>query len=251
MIFRMSRHLVAVACLVFAAVGINLRAQNPASSVADGVFTEVQAVRGAAAYDQACGRCHRQDLGGADGPALKDDRFNRNFAGKDLKTLYARIALTMPRGAPGSLSEGAYLDILSYVLRENGFPTGTHELTSDVLEHVEVLPTRPKPLPPVSDFSYVEVVGCLVPGADGMWLLANASEPVASEAPATPLTARTNVVSPTALGDKTYHLLDAMAYSPEQHKGHKMHVRGLLIKLPSEQRMTISAFETLSPSCVK
>jgi hypothetical protein len=28
-----------------------------------------------------------------------------------------------------------------------------------------------------------------------------------------------------------------------------MYVRGLLIKLSSEQRLTISAFETLSPTC--
>jgi mono/diheme cytochrome c family protein len=219
MIPRMSKHLLLVSCLVFAALVFNVRAQNAAMSVADGVFSEVQAVRGAAAYDQACGRCHRQDLSGADGPALKEDRFNRNFAGKDLKTLYARIALTMPRGAPGSLSEAAYLDILSYVLRENGFPAGTHELTPDVLENVEVLPTRPKPLPPVSDFSYVEVVGCFVPGSDGEWVLANASAPVASEAPATPSTARIGVVSPTMLGDETYHLLDAMAYNPDSLMG--------------------------------
>ena len=36
---------------------------------------------------------------------------------------------------------------------------------------------------------------------------------------------------------------------PMAHRGHKMYVRGLLIKLPSEQRMTISSFETLAPSC--
>jgi mono/diheme cytochrome c family protein len=245
----MSKHLLVAVCLVLAAVGINVRAQNGTRSVADGVFSDVQAVRGAAAYDQACGRCHRQDLGGADGPALRDNRFNRNFAGKDLKTLFARMSLTMPRGAPGSLSEGAYLDILSYVLRENGFPAGAHELTSDVLENVEVLPTRPKPLPPVSDFSYVEVVGCLVPGADGAWTLTNASAPVASEAPATPANLRASVVSPTALGDETYHLLDLMAYNPESMTGHKIHVRGLFVRLPSEQRMTISDVRSLSPTC--
>ncbi len=40
-----------------------------------------------------------------------------------------------------------------------------------------------------------------------------------------------------------------MAYNPESHKGHKMYVRGLLIRLPGEQRMTISAFETIAPGC--
>ena len=53
----------------------------------------------------------------------------------------------------------------------------------------------------------------------------------------------------TPLGTQTFHLVDAMAYAPDGHKGHKMYVRGLLIKLPGEQRMTISAFEMVSPAC--
>ena len=36
-----------------------------------------------------------------------------------------------------------------------------------------------------------------------------------------------------------------MAYNPQSHKGEKMYVRGLLIKLPGEQRMTISSIETV------
>ena len=51
------------------------------------------------------------------------------------------------------------------------------------------------------------------------------------------------------LGTQTFHLLDAMAYAPDGHQGQKMYVRGLLIKLPGEQRMTISALEMLSPTC--
>jgi S-disulfanyl-L-cysteine oxidoreductase SoxD len=239
------------AIVVLAAVGTHVRAQNAGKSVEDGVYSDVQAMRGAAAYDQSCGRCHRQDLGGADGPALKDDRFNRNFAGKDLKTLYTRMSTTMPRGAPASMSEAAYLDILAYVLRENGFPAGTAELSVDALDGVEVLPTRPKPLPAISDFSYVEVVGCLVPGSDGAWMLSSASDPVAAAAPGGPqnVAGRTSATTPTALGSQTYHLLDAMAYTPESLKGQKIYVRGLLIRLPAEQRMTISDLRSLSSTC--
>lgn len=56
-------------------------------------------------------------------------------------------------------------------------------------------------------------------------------------------------VTAKPLGTQTFHLLDAMAYNPQSHAGHKMYVRGLLIKLPSEQRMTISSFEMVAPSC--
>jgi hypothetical protein len=40
-----------------------------------------------------------------------------------------------------------------------------------------------------------------------------------------------------------------MAYAPEAHRGHKMYVRGLLVRLPGEQRMTISDFEMVSQTC--
>jgi hypothetical protein len=80
-------------------------------------------------------------------------------------------------------------------------------------------------------------------------VLTNASEPVsvvlsAESRPKTPGDAAVK-----GLGNHTFHLLDAMAYNPQSHAGHKMYVRGLLIKLPSEQRMTISSFESIAPSC--
>lgn len=226
-----------------------LQAQETAKTVADGVYTDAQAVRGAASYDAACSGCHRGDLSGADGPALRDERFARNFAGKDLKTLYTKMATTMPRGAPGSLGDDIYLDIVTHVLKENGFPAGAQELTANALSDVRVLAGRPKPPPPIGDFSYVEVVGCLAAGPSDTWVLANASDPVSvvlspESAPKTPAD-----VAIKTLGTHTFHLLDARAYNPEAHRGHKMYIRGLLIKLPSEQRMTISSFETLAPSC--
>ena len=183
---------VAVPCLVLAAVlvagifGRTVRAQENTKTVADGVYSEEQATRGAAAYDTACSGCHRPDLGGGNGPALRGERFARIFAGKDLKTFYTKIATTMPRGAPASMGDDVYLDIVAHVLRENGFPAGTQELATDALSGINVLPGRPKPPPPVGDFSYVEVVGCLVPGPDNTWLLSRASEPVGLAMPDRP-----------------------------------------------------------------
>jgi mono/diheme cytochrome c family protein len=242
--------LTAIALALIAAVCIaqDVRAQESVKTVADGVYTEAQAIRGAASYDAVCSGCHRSDMGGADGPALRQDRFARTFAERDLKTLYTKIASTMPRSAPGSLGDNVYLDIVAHILRENGFPAGTQELNAEGLNGVRILPGRPKPPPPVADFSYVEVVGCLTPGAGNTWMLTNATEPVsvlvtdgAASAPVG--------VDRGALGTQAFRLLDAMAYSPESHKGQKIYVRGLLIKLPSEQRMTISALETIAPSC--
>jgi cytochrome c5 len=224
------------------------RAQESARTVADGVYTDAQAMRGAAVYDGECGGCHRADLGGATGPSLRDQRFAREFAGKDLKTLFTKIATTMPRNAPASLGDNVYLDIVAHVLKENGFPAGLRDLAADALEGIRVLPGRPKPPPPVGDFSYVEVVGCLTAGRHQTWMLTRASEPV-SVVPSASTAASTLAAPEKPFGTQTFHLLDAVAYAPEGHRGHKMYVRGLLIKLADEQRMTISSFEMVSPTC--
>ena len=238
---------VVLVALVLAGVG---RAQDGGRTVADGVYTDAQAERGAISYNAACGGCHRPDLGGATGPSLKQQRFATNYAGKGLDALYMKIATTMPRNAAGTLSEDVTLYIVAYILKENGFAGGPAELTVDALPAVKVLPGKPKPPPPVGAFSYVETVGCLTPGPDGSWLLTIATAPksvvlpVSSERGASAATAASG-------GTHTFHLLDAMAYSPETHRGHTMYVRGLLVQLPVEQRLTISAFEMVSPGCAR
>jgi len=233
------------AALVGAWLAAAAGAQELTTTVADGVYTEAQASRGAASYEVACAGCHRADLSGNSGPALKEQRFARVYAGKDLKTLYAKIADTMPRNTPGSLTEDVYLDIVAHLLKENGFKAGASELRTDALEAIRVVPGQPKPAPPVGDFSYVEVVGCLTAGPERTWLLTRASEPVAA-VPSAPVSSAAMDKPP---GTRTFQLLDALAYAPDNHKGQTIYVRGLLIKVGSEPRMTISAFETAAPTC--
>jgi mono/diheme cytochrome c family protein len=236
--------LVAVAISI-APVRDALRAQEPQRSVLDGVYTEAQANRGAAAYDTACAGCHRADLSGNSGPALREQRFAQQYAGKDLKTLFTKIATTMPRNAAGSLADSVNLDIVAHVLKENGFPAGSRELTAEALEAIGVVPGRPKPPPPVGDFSYVEVVGCLTAGPERTWMLTRASEPVVA-VPSAPVPA---AALDRPAGTETFRLLDAMAYAPDDHKGQTMYVRGLLIRVADERRMTISTFVPVSPTC--
>ena len=234
-----------LAALALVPIDLTIRAQDAEKTVADGVYTDAQAARGAAIYEASCAGCHRADLGGGTGPALRDQRFTRQFAGKDLKTLFTKAATSMPRNAPGTLGDNAYLDVVAHLLKENGFPSGSQELSADALAGIRVLPGRPKPLPPVGEFSYVDVVGCLTADPRGGWLLTRASTPVAAAANSAPSSA----AAEQPLGAETYHLLDAMAYTPERHKGEKVYVRGLLIKLADQERVTISVFEPVSPRC--
>ena len=76
------------------------RAQETAQTVADGVYTDAQATAAPRSMTPRAAGCHRADLGGGTGPALKEQRFARVFAGKDLKTLFTKIATTMPRNSP-------------------------------------------------------------------------------------------------------------------------------------------------------
>jgi mono/diheme cytochrome c family protein len=225
--------------------GERLLAQDGGKTVADGVYTDAQADRGAASYATACSGCHRADLGGGQGPALKEPRFSRDFADKNLDTLYTKILNTMPRNAPGSLGDSVSLDVVAHILRENGFPAGNAELAADAVPALKVLPGRPKPPPPVGNFSYVETVGCLTQGPGDTWLLTQATTPKSVVTPADS--------GPKSVGDasgtETFRLLDAMAYTPMAHKGQRMYVRGMLIKVPAEQRITISAFEMVAPVC--
>ena len=244
------RSMVMLAAVLVAAAargaGDAAAAQAITRTVADGVYTDVQAIRGAAAYEASCSGCHRADLGGGSGPSLKDQRFAQVYAGKDLQSLFTKIATTMPRGGPASLADDVYVDIVAHLLKENGFRAGDAELSAGALDSIRILAGRPKPPPPVGDFSYVEVVGCLSGGPRHTWTLTRASEPIAVD----PATVRASAVeAPRALGTNTFHLVDALAYAADAHIGHKIYVRGLLIKLSNEQRITISAFETLSPTC--
>ena len=226
-------------------LAVAVRAQPPQRTVADGVYSDAQASRGAAAYESACSGCHRADLGGGTGPALTQQRFAQVYAGKDLRALFTKIATTMPRGVPASLADDVYLDIVAHVLKENGFRAGAEELSIEALDGIRVVPGRPKPLPTVGDFSYVEVVGCLTAGPRHTWLLTRATDPVAALPTADPAATTTAA----ALGTRTFHLLDAAAYAPAAHSGQKVYLRGLLIKLPDEERMTISALEIVSAAC--
>ena len=238
-----------VATLLAAGVAEQALTAQENETVAAGVYSDVQAARGAAAFDTNCSGCHRADLaGGANGPPLSGDRFAKDFAGGDLKALFTRIATTMPRGAPGSLDETVYVDIVAHVLKENGFPAGARDLSADSAAGIKVVPGRPKPPPPVGDFSYVWVVGCLTTGPENTWVLSHATEPVAV-APSGLSAPPPDDIRGTPPGTQSFRLLDAMAYSPESHKGQTVYVRGLLIKLAAEQRMTISSMDVVAPGC--
>jgi len=100
-------------------------------TVWDGVYTDAQAHRGGRQYARSCEQCHGADLSGdpvEEIPALSLDSFMTSWSGKSVKDLFDTVKRSMPKDKPGSLGTGAYIDVVSYLLQANRFPSGTREL---------------------------------------------------------------------------------------------------------------------------
>jgi hypothetical protein len=100
-----------------------------ASTTWSGIYTEAQAEGGAAVYSKNCSECHLDDLAG-DGfaPALKGPEFMSNWNSLTVGDLFERIRVSMPPSNPNSVSLKEKAEIVSHILKQNGFPAGTTEL---------------------------------------------------------------------------------------------------------------------------
>jgi mono/diheme cytochrome c family protein len=98
-------------------------------TVREGVYTADQAQRGRQQYVGSCASCHKDDLLG-DGvtPGLAGDEFIEHWDKETVEDLFKRIKATMPADRPGSLADADYLDVVAFLLKENGFPSGPSEL---------------------------------------------------------------------------------------------------------------------------
>src|SRR5690349_21228584 len=83
---------------------------------APGIYNMEQSSNGHAAYVASCAGCHRANLaGGGDAPALGGAGFMTSFGNRSTKELYDFVAKSMPVGAPGSLSQEQYTNIVAYL----------------------------------------------------------------------------------------------------------------------------------------
>ena len=145
--------IVAAAILVLSVVAVfhpTLRAQQADKaprSVWDGAFTKEQAKRGEGLYAQNCSSCHGPDLSGNDEAApLTGSAFLSNWDGLTVGDLTERVRVSMPPNKLGTVSRQQIVDILSYVLSFNNFPTGKTELDpkAELLKQIRIEATKPK-----------------------------------------------------------------------------------------------------------
>jgi mono/diheme cytochrome c family protein len=125
--------MLAAACLTFAGASI-LAAQS--RSVGDGVYSALQAQRGAATYKAQCLRCHGDRLEGGVGPMLAGDAFMAAWADRSVGELVDKIQNTMPLQAPGTLTREQATDVVAYMLQVGTMPAGRTDLSATALAQV-------------------------------------------------------------------------------------------------------------------
>jgi len=217
-------------------------------SVWSGVYTTGQAERGKATFDLNCSRCHNSDLSGSDrGPTLVGDKFLANWTNGSLEALFNFIRDSMPQGNASTVTETSKMDVLAYMLQRNSIPPGATELTANAgLDTVQIL--KEGEAPALQNFSFVQAVGCLEPGPGTRWVLTHSSTRPGTRERAVSATeierARTR-----PLGEDTYTLVSASPFDPASKRGHKVAAKGLLYRQPGDDRLNLTALETLADSC--
>src|SRR4029450_14008629 len=100
------------------------RAQQPAKpEIWKGVFTDAQVDRGKAVFQAHCASCHDPSEQG-EAPPLSGDLSMRNRERPRAGRLYSKIVAEMPANNPESVTAVQKLDVLAFILHENGFPSG-------------------------------------------------------------------------------------------------------------------------------
>jgi mono/diheme cytochrome c family protein len=150
--------------------------KTPRRTIWDGVYTEAQASRAVTAFGQSCAGCHAL---AAEGKApLVGDPFWKSFAQKTVGDLLDFVSSNMPNGTPGSLTESTYQDVIALILKSNGFPAGTTELTRNTIGDVQIIQKDGRT--ELTANTLVRVVGCLArSGAD--WVVTSATPPERAE----------------------------------------------------------------------
>ena len=222
-------------------------AQDGGRTVWDGVYSDAQAERGRTAYARHCATCHATDLSGSlEARPLAGARFMQDWSEDTVDTLYTRVRDLMPFDDPATLPDHIYLDSVAYILQYNGFPAGELDLDPARLADIRI-EGRDGP-GPVPSFSLVQVVGCLAADPDGGWMLTGSTRAVRTRDPAASDGAALAALADRAPGSAAFSLMSVYP-DPAEHAGHRMEVKGFLIRDPQGDRINVSALAMVAPAC--
>ena len=107
----------------------------------EGWYTEEQAATGAKSYAQSCAQCHGANLEGGARPVLKGASWQQLYGGAKLLTVWGEIKGPMAQYAGTTFTTQESLDLLAYLLQQNGLPAGPQPL-ADTRELSDTIPSK-------------------------------------------------------------------------------------------------------------
>ncbi len=111
------------------------------SARVDGWYSVEQADAGMKLFEQSCSGCHGAKLEGGAGPALNGAAWKQKFGGAKLLTVWGIIKGPMAGYAGRTFTTQQSLDILAYLLQQNGLAAGSQPLAS-MRELSDTLPEK-------------------------------------------------------------------------------------------------------------
>ncbi len=106
-----------------------------------GWYTTEQAATGEKLYRAGCAACHGAKLEGGVGPSLSGTSWRQMYGGAKLLTVWGEIKGPMAQDAGATYTTQESLDILAYLLEQNGLPSGSQPL-ADTRQLSDALPTK-------------------------------------------------------------------------------------------------------------
>jgi mono/diheme cytochrome c family protein len=146
----MSRLMTAFILILAAGFTVHGKAQSaaPNGKGSRGYYVKEQATRGKIAYEKNCGKCHLETLKGScagedvsdatryvcasvgNAPPLIGENFLRRWY--TVGDLFSRVRGSMPLDHKDSLSEDENVNIVAYLLQQNGLSAGSDPLKADL-----------------------------------------------------------------------------------------------------------------------
>lgn len=136
----MRRSLVLLACALAASIVVSAGQKT----TNDGIYSRAQADAAKPQFDKLCAECHAFTVAAKkqekDLP-LGDEPFLKKWEGRGLEELATVIVTTMPNDGSAVVSDEETLNLLAYILQQNGFAPGASPLTR---ESATAVVARPK-----------------------------------------------------------------------------------------------------------
>jgi len=99
-------------------------APAPAAASGEAIFSAAQVSRGRDQFRSTCTECHTSAEFG-------DPTFKAKWSRRSVGDLYGFILANMPDDAPGILTPDQAVNLTTFILEMNGFPTGSATLPAD------------------------------------------------------------------------------------------------------------------------